>query len=94
MRVSKGSPAMLLRWIGSLLTSGAVLVAMRWLFHAGKPRDDLHAIERVAERAAQQLRETWATIMRRYGPITDDIRSKWELLRESYMGGDFGVEGT
>ena len=91
-----------MRWIraiGGILSTGAMLVVMRWLFKPGaNVASDVQAVRRWARGAGDQVRawarELGACIWRRYGPVTQPMRSAWEALRERYVLGEFGAEGT
>lgn len=84
----------LLRWLGELSISGAVLLLGRYLMRVSSPQRDMYGARRWWWRLEARWREHRATLLRAYGPITDDMRAAWEQLRTSYQKGNYGAQGT
>jgi hypothetical protein len=84
----------MIRWLRALIPGGALLLLSRWLLRVASPRDDLAAVERAWGYVVERGRSAWTIIWRAYGPVTADMRAKWEELRTRYRRGSFGTEGT
>jgi hypothetical protein len=84
----------MLRRIAALLSGAALLLLSRWSLRVARPTDDLAAAWRVWWRVEEWARDCWTILWRAYGPVTTDMRTAWERLRERYRGGAFGLEGT
>lgn len=82
------------RWAFEVSIGGAMMLLGRWALRVGKPLDDLEAMRRVAGQLVERARSAWSILWRAYGPVTADMRARWEQLRARYRGGSYDVEGT
>lgn len=81
-------------WISTLVSSAALLLLARWTLRVARPQDDLAATQRALDVVVERTHEAWTIFWRMYGPVTNDVRQKWEALRARVQRGSFGVEGT
>lgn len=84
----------MLWWLSSVSSGAAVLLLMRWMFHIARPRDDWRRLAGWTARAVGSVREAGRTLLRAYGPVTEDMRRAWNGLRQRYQSGAFGEQGT
>ncbi len=82
------------RALTSFVLSGGIMLLARWSMRVSRPADDLQVVRRAWWRVEEWARDCWTILWRTYGPVTSDMRTAWERLRERYRGGAFGVEGT
>lgn len=82
------------RWFRALSSGAALLLVSRWLLGVRPPSDDLEAVRKVAAQISRAVCNAWAIFWRMYGPVTADMRAKWEKLRSQYRDGSYGIEGT
>lgn len=83
-----------MRWLSTLAASSALLLLSRWSLRVARPAEDFAALSRLTWRVRSWFTAKWSIFWRFYGPVTEEMRSRWETLRTRYQSGSFGVEGT
>lgn len=81
-------------WISTFLSSAGLLLLARWALRVARPQEDIAVVQRAVEHVCDWTRDAWTIFWRAYGPVTNDVRARWESLRARYRTGGYGMEGS